>query len=217
MKVRREPKIAMAYLGDGATSEPDFHSAMNFAGVWKVPCVLVCQNNGWSISVPTAKQTRSATIAIKAYAYGVRGVRVDGNDVLAVFRTVKEAADRARSGGGTTLIECVTYRIGAHSSSDDPTRYRSNEEVETWKKKDPVARFERYLRRADLLDDAKRAAMEREIQDEISAAIAKTEPLPPPRRETLFDDVYATLPSHLQDERAELLAGTPAPGAHGGH
>jgi len=215
-KQKKDPIVTVGFMGDGATSQPDFHVAMNFAALWKVPCVLVCQNNGWSISVPTAKQTASPTLAVKAYAYGMPGVRVDGNDVLAVYRVVKQAAERARTGGGPTFVECVTYRIGAHSSSDDPTRYRSNDEVEAWKKKDPLVRMERYLRRAELLDDRGRAEMEREIQDEITKAIAEVEPLPPPARETLFDDVFATLPPHLEDEREELLHGPPAPsgGSH---
>src|ERR1700675_1340922 len=119
-------------MGDGATSEGDFHAAMNFAGVWRVPCVLVCQNNHWSISVPAERQTASRTLAVKGRAYGVRAVRVDGNDVLAVYAVLKDALDRARGGGGPTFIEAVTYRMGPHSTSDDPTRYRSREEEQAW-------------------------------------------------------------------------------------
>src|SRR5260370_15607768 len=130
--------VVAASMGDGATSEGDFHVAMNFAGVFKALVVFVCQNNHWAISVPTSKQTASESIAVKAVAYGFPGVKVDGNDAVAVYATVKEAVERARTGGGPTLVECETYRIGAHSSSDDPTRYRDEREVEQWKKRDPL-------------------------------------------------------------------------------
>ena len=124
-----------------ATSEPDFHNAMNFAAVFRAPCVMICQNNHWAISVPSSKQTASRTFAVKGRAYGVPSVRVDGNDALAVWRVVADAVARARSGGGPTFIEALTYRIGAHSTSDDPTRYRSQEEVEAWMKRDPLQRL----------------------------------------------------------------------------
>jgi len=174
----------------------------------------MCQNNHWSISVPTRKQTASETIAVKAKAYGIPGIRVDGNDVLAIYAAVKEAADRARSGGGPTFIECVTYRMGPHSSSDDPTRYRSDEEVASWAKKDPIDRFERYLRRAELLDDAARDAMVEALEAEISAAIDEVEELGPPARSSLFDDVYASEPPQLSEQRQALLASPEAPREH---
>ncbi len=216
-KRRGDDVVTVGFLGDGATSEPDFHTAMTFAAIDRAPVVLVCQNNHWSISVPTAKQTASRTLAIKARAYGVRGVRVDGNDVLAVHRVVKEAVDRARRGEGPSFVESVTYRIGPHSSSDDPTRYRSSEEVEAWRARDPIMRFERYLERAGLLDDVKRAAIEGALEAEFDAAIGAIEALPPPARETLFDDVYAgALPWHLAEQRAALLALAPATIGHEG-
>src|SRR5438270_9218559 len=137
-KIKGDRTVVAAYLGDGATSEGDFHVALNFAGVFKAPVVFICQNNHWAISVPSSKQTASESIAIKAQAYGFGGVKVDGNDALAVYGAVKEAVDRARTGGGPTLVECETYRIGAHSSSDDPTRYRDENEVTAWKKRDPI-------------------------------------------------------------------------------
>lgn len=203
-KLRKDDVVSVGFMGDGATSQPDFHAAMNFAGVAKVPCVLVCQNNHWSISVPTAKQTASETIAVKAHAYGVPGIRVDGNDVLAVYSKVREAVDRARSGGGATFIECVTYRMGPHSSSDDPTRYRSDEEVETWRRRDPIDRLERYLRAARVIEEGTRESLTEELNQEILAAIEKVEGLPPPARSTLFEDVYADDPWHLDEQRAEL-------------
>src|ERR671925_1484416 len=145
--------VVMAYFGDGATSEGDFHEALNFSGVWHVPVVFVCQNNQWAISVPLKKQTHSRTIAQKALAYGLPGIQVDGNDVLAVYAAAREAVDRARAGDGPTLIECVTYRLGVHTTADDPTKYRTTEEVEAWERKDPLTRFGAYLQKKNLLDE----------------------------------------------------------------
>ena len=214
-KLRKSPDVMLGFMGDGATSEPDFHAAMTFAGVHRTPSVLICQNNGWSISVPTARQTASETIAVKGHAYGVPSVRVDGNDVIAVYQVVHDAVERARRGDGPTFIECVTYRIGAHSTSDDPTRYRSNEEVERWKRRDPIERFHRYLVGRGLTSDEKRAAIEAELDVEVVAAIKEVEPLPPPPRESLFDDVYDDLPWHLREQREVLLATPPAPSHDG--
>jgi len=213
-RLRGDDTVSIGFMGDGATSQPDFHTAMTFAMRWSAPVVLICQNNHWSISVPTAKQTASPTIAIKARAYGMHGIRVDGNDVLAVYTAVDEAVTRAREGKGPTFIESVTYRIGPHSSSDDPTRYRSEDEVESWRKKDPIARFEAYLRKADLLDDEKKAALIEDLEEEISAAIDAVEDLGPPPRETLFDDVYEVLPDNLRAQRDALTALPPAPKGH---
>src|SRR5215468_7280205 len=138
---RGDDAVVMAFCGDGATSEGDFHEALNFAGVWHVPAVFVIQNNQWAISVPLKKQTNSRTIAQKAQAYGLPGLQVDGNDVLAVYAASREAVERARADGGPTLIECVTYRLGVHTTADDPTKYRSDEEVRAWERKDPLTRF----------------------------------------------------------------------------
>ena len=204
-RLRGDPTVVVGFMGDGATSEPDFHNAMNFAAVFQTPCVLICQNNHWSISTPTARQTASQTIAIKAEAYGMPGVRVDGNDVLAVYRAVREAAARARRGRGPTFIECVTYRMGAHSTSDDPTRYRSEQEVAEWAKRDPIERLRKHLAEGGLMDDAQDAALEKEIHEEISAAISEVEGRALPAQETLFDDVYANLPWHLREQRQELM------------
>ena len=140
-KIRGDKIVTLTYFGEGATSANDFHTGMNFAGVYKTPTIFFCQNNQWAISVPVEKQTASESIAIKAQAYGFEGVRVDGNDILAVHRTTKEAADKARAGGGPTLIEAVTYRMGPHSSSDDPKRYRSDQEVEEWQKRGPACKI----------------------------------------------------------------------------
>jgi len=214
MKLKKARSIAVGFTGDGATSQPDFHNAMNFAGVFRAPCIILCQNNHWSISVPVSRQTASETIAIKARAYGMPGVRVDGNDVLAVFKAVQEAAERARTGGGPTFIEALTYRIGAHSTSDDPTRYRSEEEVETWRQKDPLARLRRHLVSLGLTDDDRDAAMDEAMSREISVAVDAVERLPPPERATLFEDVYGSMPWHLREQQEELSRVPRAP-AHG--
>jgi pyruvate dehydrogenase E1 component alpha subunit/2-oxoisovalerate dehydrogenase E1 component alpha subunit len=204
MKMKKAESIAVGFLGDGATSQPDFHAAMNFAAVFQTPSVLVCQNNHWSISLPVSRQTASATLAVKGRAYGMPSVRVDGNDLLAVFKVVADAAHRARSGSGPTFIEAVTYRIGAHSTSDDPTRYRTDEEVRLWTKKDPLDRLRKHLVALGLTDDARDAVLEQEVNAEISTAVQEVEDLPPPDRASLFEDVYETLPWNLREERDEL-------------
>ncbi len=204
-KLKGDQTVVMAYLGDGATSSSDFHTALNFAGVFKAPVVFVCQNNHWSISVPTHGQTASESIAIKAKAYGFPGVKVDGNDVDAVHAAAKAAVLRARRGEGPTLIEAETYRMGAHSSSDDPTRYRDQAEVDAWKQKDPIDRLQKRLFAERLMTKDADAALRMELLSEVNAAIAEAEALPPPDLETLFSDVYAVMPWHLAEQRRELL------------
>src|SRR5213082_684539 len=209
-RIKGDKTVIAAYLGDGATSEGDFHVAMNFAGVFRAPVVFICQNNHWAISVPTAKQTASESIAIKAQAYGFPGVKVDGNDALAVYGAVKEAVDRARNGGGPTLVECETYRIGAHSSSDDPTRYRDEREVEQWKKRDPLELLRSRLHAWGLWTAQQEDELRAKLLEEVNAAIAEAEKKPDPARESLFDDVYANQPWSLREQREELLASPPA-------
>jgi pyruvate dehydrogenase E1 component alpha subunit len=213
-KIKRETTVTVGFLGDGASSQPDFHNAINFAARFKVPCVLVCQNNHWSISVPTARQTASKTIAIKGRAYGVPSYRVDGNDVLAMFAVLRQAAERARAGLGPSFVEAVTYRIGAHSTSDDPSRYRSQEEVDSWIKKDPLDRFERYLKELGAIDQAFVESLEGQINAEVSAAIDEVERASPPPRDSVFDDVYGELPWNLREQREQLRAAAPSQG-HG--
>jgi pyruvate dehydrogenase E1 component alpha subunit/2-oxoisovalerate dehydrogenase E1 component alpha subunit len=211
MRARKTGGVAIAFCGDGATSQPDFHAAMNFAAVWRVPCVLVCQNNHWSISVPTSKQTASRTIAVKARAYGMPGLRVDGNDLLAVYKAMSESIERARSGGGPTFVEAVTYRMGAHSTSDDPSRYRTQAEVEEWARKDPLDRLRKHMLHLGLVTDEIDAALEKELAAEIAAAVEEIEKMPPPARASLMDDVYAELPWHLREQLESLLKGAAAP------
>jgi pyruvate dehydrogenase E1 component alpha subunit/2-oxoisovalerate dehydrogenase E1 component alpha subunit len=214
MKLRRSSSVAVGFCGDGATSQGDFHEAMNFAAVFKVPAVLVCQNNHWSISVPTSRQTVTRTIAMKARAYGIPGVRVDGNDVLAVYHVMKEAIGRARRGEGPTFVEAFTYRMGAHSTSDDPTRYRDPAEVEAWAKKDPLDRLRKHLAHRGLVSDDGDKALEKELIAEVAAAVQRVEALPPPPRSSVLEDVYAEMPWHLKEQMAELMNGPEAP-AHG--
>jgi pyruvate dehydrogenase E1 component alpha subunit/2-oxoisovalerate dehydrogenase E1 component alpha subunit len=216
-KLRRDDTVVVGFIGDGGTSEPCFHNALNFAGVYRVPCVMICQNNQFAISVRPWQQTASETYAIKGRAYGVPSLRVDGNDVLAVHHAVARALARARRGEGPSFIEALTYRIGAHSSSDDPSRYRADEEVEAWLGRDPIARLRRYLEREGLHDEAREQALEATLNAEIATAIAEAEALAPPARATLFDDVYAELPWHLREQRAELEALPPAPSHGAGH
>src|SRR5437879_138314 len=209
---RGDDAVVMAYFGVGATSEGDFHEALNFAGVWHVPVVFVCQNNQWAISVPLKKQTHSRTIAQKALAYGLPGLQVDGNDVLAVYAATKEAVDRAREGNGPTLIECVTYRLGVHTTADDPTKYRTQEEVTAWEQKDPLTRFRAYLEKKDLLEDG----LEQRVDEEIAEAVRRFEATPPPDPLLVFDHAPPQTPPHLREPTEELArwlreGGAPAP------
>ena len=200
IQYRGEDAVVMAYFGDGATSEGDFHEACNFAGVWQVPIVFVCQNNQWAISVPLKKQTNSRTIAQKASAYGFPGIQVDGNDVLAVYAASRDAVLKARAGEGPTLIECVTYRLGVHTTADDPTKYRADEEVKAWEQKDPLTRFRAYLEKKKLLDDS----VEAQVDEEIARAVERFEAMPPADPLGMFDHAYAELPPDVAAERAEL-------------
>jgi pyruvate dehydrogenase E1 component alpha subunit/2-oxoisovalerate dehydrogenase E1 component alpha subunit len=204
-KLRGDDVAVLAYLGDGATSSTDFHAALTIAAVHKVPCVFFCQNNQFAISVPFSKQTASDGIAAKAVAYGMPGVAVDGNDVLAVYRATTEAVSRARSGEGPTLIEAITYRMEGHSSSDDPTRYRDEEITKIWARRDPIERFRNFLELENLVSDALDQQIRSEQKTLIDAAIKTAEASPPPDIETLFTDVYAEMPQHLADQRQDLL------------
>ena len=207
MQIRGEKdKVTWVWFGDGGTSSNDFHAGMNFAGVWKSPCVFMCENNHWAISVPQEMQTASASFADKAIAYGMRGVRVDGNDVLAVYEAAKEARDRAAKGEGPTLIETVTFRMGPHSTSDDPTRYQPKELFEGWQKKDPVERYRKWLKGKKLWTQAWEDEIEETFKKDIAAAVEKAESTPMPEVDTIFDDVWATMPRLLQEQRDGLRA-----------
>ncbi len=209
---RGDDAVVMVYCGDGATSEGDFHEAMNFAGVWHLPLVFVVQNNQWAISVPLKKQTHSRTIAQKALAYGFPGIQVDCNDALAVYAAIREAVERARAGDGPTLIECVTYRLSMHTTSDDPTKYRSVEEVEAWERKDPLTRFGAYLQQRNLVEPG----LDEAIDAEIARAVEAFEAVGAPDPLVMFDHAYATRSAALESQRAEMaerLARAPAAAA----
>jgi len=198
--------VAFGYMGDGGTSEPDFHTAINFAGVLKAPVVLICQNNQWAISTPGSQQTASETIAIKGIGYGVESLRVDGNDPFAVYAACRYAADKARSGGGPTFLELLTYRVSAHSSSDDPSRYRDESITEDWRdNKDPLKRTLAFLSRKGWLGQAESDAFEAELEARVRNVIAEQERKPAPDLITLFDDVFEHLPWHLREQREGLL------------
>ncbi|MFQ5986420.1 MAG: thiamine pyrophosphate-dependent dehydrogenase E1 component subunit alpha [Thermoplasmata archaeon] len=203
-KYRGDDAVVLGYVGDGGTSSSDFHVAMNFAGVFQPPVVILCQNNHWSISVPVSAQTATKTLHVKAKAYGFPGVRVDGNDVFAVYLATKRAVDRARAGKGPTFIEAVTYRIGAHSTADDPTRYRDEEEVKKWRTKDPLDRLRVYLRNRGVLDDVQEDDLQMKVDQEISEAIKQAEAAGPLAWEALLEDVYAEDPWNLREQRGEL-------------
>ncbi len=204
-KIRGEKIVTLAYFGDGATSGNDFHVGMNFAGVFKTPTVFFCKNNQYAISLPLSRQTATKTLAQKALAYGFEGVRVDGNDLLAVYAATKAAVDKARGGAGPTMIEAVTYRLGPHSSSDDPTRYRPKEEVAEWQRQDPVERMRKYLELKGLWTHDQEDALRKELDDSITATIREVERAPPPALETLFADVFEDLTPALREQMEEYL------------
>jgi pyruvate dehydrogenase E1 component alpha subunit len=205
---RGEDTVVLTSFGDGGTSSLGFHSGMNFAGVWKAPVVFLCQNNQYAISCPSSEQTASESYAAKAAAYGMPGVKVDGNDLLAVHAAVAAAVARARAGDGPTLVEAFTFRMGGHSTSDDPTRYVPKELVDEWAAKDPIARLEKLLEKRGLWTSALGETIRAEALEEISAAARIAEAVPRPGLETIFSDVYATVPPHLraQGEAAFELA-----------
>ncbi|RME74409.1 MAG: pyruvate dehydrogenase (acetyl-transferring) E1 component subunit alpha [Planctomycetota bacterium] len=204
-RFRGENAATICYFGDGATSEGDFHAGLNFAGVFRANTVFFCQNNQWAITVPVTRQTAAPSIAIKASAYGFEGIRIDGNDLLVVYKTVREALEKARSGGGPTLIEALTYRMGPHSTSDDPRRYRTEQEVETWRRRDPIERLQRYLEARGWIDAEQVERIAAEAKEEVDRAISEAEAVGPPEPETLFEDVYARPTPQLERERRELL------------
>ncbi len=200
-----EARTAVAcYLGDGATSEGDFHEGLNFAGVFGAPVLFLCENNGWAISLPRERQTASATLAGKASAYGFDGGRVDGNDPLAVLEFVRAALQRVRA-GRPVLVESLTYRQGAHTTSDDPSRYRDEADLPDWRTRDPIERYEAFLREQGVLDDETVAAVADEAETEVDEAVETAEAVPDPGPEEVFDPVYADLPPRLRRQRAAVL------------
>ncbi|MDN4593949.1 pyruvate dehydrogenase (acetyl-transferring) E1 component subunit alpha [Polycladomyces subterraneus] len=205
-KLKGEPSVAVAYFGDGATSEGDFHEGLNFAGVFRLPVIFFCQNNQYAISVPFSRQTATETVAEKAAAYAIRGVRVDGNDVLAVYTVMNEAVERARTGEGATLIEAVTYRHGAHTTADDAGRYREQEEAREWVElRDPLTRYRKLLEAEGLWSEAEERDWEACCKQEIEEAVRAAESAEAPPASHLFAHVFADLPPSLVRQREPLL------------
>lgn len=206
MKIRGDKHAVLCYLGDGGTSEGDFHESMNFAGVYNLPVVFFVQNNQWAISIPREAQTKSETIAQKSIAYGFNGIQVDGNDALAVYSATKEAFDRAKSGGGPTLIEAVTYRLSVHTTADDPTKYRSNDEVAKWEKLDPIPRYRDYLVKRGVLNQKLIDEIEKDVLAEVAGAVERYEANREVDPLACFDYMYKTLPDELIEQREEYKA-----------
>jgi pyruvate dehydrogenase E1 component alpha subunit len=203
-KLDRKGIVSLVYFGDGATSQGDFHEGCNFAAVFKVPVVFFCQNNHWAISVPLPRQT-AVSISRKAEAYGFPGVRVDGNDVLATYYVTKQAVDRARADGTPTLVEAVTYRLGPHSTADDATRYQPKDEIEAWRKLDPIERYRRFLLAREVLDEELEEGYEKEAEDLARYIRSGIVDAPPPQLEDLFRWVFSDLSPELKRQQQELL------------
>ena len=205
-QLQGEGICTVAYFGDGATSEGDFHEAMNFAGVFRTPTIFFCQNNQYAISVPRKMQTAAKTLAQKAIAYGFGGIQVDGNDLFAVYAATGEAREKAVSGGGPTMIEAITYRFGPHTTADDPTKYRSDEELEEWKPLDPLLRLQRYLQGKRLWSEDLEAQIKEEAEKSINEAIQEAEGVSDPKSDEFFRYAFAEMTPYLKEQMDDFLA-----------
>ncbi len=203
VKYNKEDKVVYAFVGDGGTSEGDFHEAVNFAGVWKVPVIFIIQNNQYGISTPTRLQTASDSLAIKAVAYGVKGIQADGNDLLAMYKVLEEAVKICRSGEGPVLIEAVTYRKGAHTTSDDPTKYRTKEEEQEWDKKDPLKRLKLYLKSKKLWSEEEEEKIIPQFKEEVDRQFIEAENYGPYPKEDIFKYLYAETPDDLREQESQ--------------
>ncbi len=201
---RKEGRVVLSYCGDGATSEGEFHEALNAAGVLRTPNVFVVQNNQWAISMPRSRQTVAPTIAQKACAYGFKGIQVDGNDLLAMYIASREAAERARRGEGPTLIESYTYRLGNHTTSDDARKYREEREMREWELRDPIVRMKAYLISRGLLDDGRDEAIWKEAREATEKGVEDAEGFPAPTLDDVFSYTYAEMPAELKAELEKL-------------
>ncbi len=206
-KLRKDPVVVAAYFGDGATSKGDFHEAMNMAGVFRLPIVFFCQNNQWAISVPVRRQTAAPTLAQKAIGYGFDGIQVDGNDIFAVYRAAREAVEKARSGSGPTLIECLTYRMADHTTADDASRYRSKEEVEAWQAKDPIERLRKFMAARKLWTAEYEKQATAEAEHRVNEAVTEFEGEPAPDPADMFRYTYYEMTPPLREQLDELSRG----------
>jgi len=204
-RVRGDNRAVVSYFGDGATSKGDFHEGFNLAGVFRLPLVFICQNNQWAISVPVRHQTASATLAQKAFAYGFGGIQVDGNDIFAIYCAVRDALEKAKTGNGPTLIECLTYRMADHTTADDAARYRSPEEVAAWREKDPILRLERYMTKRGLCNESYAKEAATNALDAVDEAVLRAENAPPPAPGEMLDHVSASLSQRQKRQREEIL------------
>lgn len=205
MKLKKQPRVAVCFIGDGATSKGDFSEALNAAGVWRLPVLFIVSNNQWAISVPVSKQTGAETLAQKAIAAGFGAEQVDGNDVLALRATADKAVKQIREGGGPYLIEALTYRMSDHTTSDDWRRYRSESEVEKHKEEDPIKRLNHYLTSISAWNDEKEKSLMLSIENEIEEVVKHYQKSPPQRPESIFDYLYEKLPESLQKQRKQLI------------
>jgi pyruvate dehydrogenase E1 component alpha subunit len=203
LKYKKEKGTVFTFVGDGGTSEGDFHEALNFAGVWKAPVVFIVQNNQYGISTPFRMQTASDSIAIKALAYGIEGIQVDGNDYFAMYAATEKAARYAREGKGPVLIEAVTYRKGAHTTSDDPTKYRTKEEEQEWEEKDPLKRLKAFLTDKKLITDEAEEKLVKGYKEETSRQFKEAENYPEYPADDIFDYMYADMPEELKRQKAD--------------
>lgn len=200
IKINKEDRVVFAFVGDGGTSEGDFHEAVNFAGVWKVPVIFIIQNNQYGISTPVKMQTASDSLAIKSVAYGVKGIQVDGNDFFAMYKTLEESVKICQSGEGPVLIEAVTYRKGAHTTSDDPTKYRTKEEEEEWESKDPLKRLKSYLIKNKLWSEKEEEQIIPQYKEEIDRQFIEAENFGDYKKEDVFIHLYEDMPDDLKQQ-----------------
>ena len=203
-KLKQEKRVTITYFGDGATSEGDFHEAMNFASVFQTPTVFFCQNNQWAISTPRENQMACETVAQRAIAYGMPTIQIDGNDLLAVYKASHEAIERARAGGGPSFLEAVTYRLADHTTADDARRYRDQKEVDAWATKDPVIRLRKYLTTKGIWDDTKQAALDEASRLNAAEVVKTAETIAKPAKTDIFDYTYATIPPELEVQRRTM-------------
>lgn len=203
MKLKHDPSAAVAYFGDGGSSRGDFHEALNIAGVFGVPAVFLCQNNQWAISLPRAKQSAGETIAERAHSYGFEGLQVDGNDIVAVYKATSDALEKASAGKGPTLIECFTYRLDDHTTADDASKYRPKDEVESWKKKEPLIRLRLYMEKNGLMDKGYEEKVIKEAEARVDKAIAEAEAFEDPKPVEMMEHTYADMTGRQKKEAKE--------------